>query len=67
MGQCEYCIDLFEKDYEKIMNEIALMMDQLLLNENKIQNELDFLYKEKNKEAKKLSKDIVKKKDYRGE
>lgn len=49
------------------MNQIALMMDQLLLNENKIQNELDFLYIEKNKEAKKLSKDIVKKKDYRGE
>lgn len=49
------------------MNQIALMMDQLLLNENKIQNELDFLYIEKTKKQKKLSKDIVKKKDYRGE
>ena len=61
MGQCEYCIDLFEKDYEKIMNEIALMMDQLLLNENKIQNELDFLYIEKNKEAKKIIERYCKK------
>lgn len=61
MGQCEYCIDLFEKDYEKIMNQIALMMDQLLLNENKIQNELDFLYIEKNKEVKKIIERYCKK------
>lgn len=43
------------------MNQIALMMDQLLLNENKIQNELDFLYIEKNKEAKKIIERYCKK------
>lgn len=54
MGQIEYCIDLLEKDYEKIKDQIVLMMDQLLLNENKIQNKLAVLYVEKNKDAKKI-------------